>query len=286
MTFGPASAEEPGGVSVNLGLGAEVVPDYFGASSMHVAPTGAFTSQKLVLPGGFGIGSQSALPTDPGFGPRGAFRFVAARNASNNSELQGVDDIDHAVEVGLGLFQITERSRIYGEVRRGFGGHDGWVAEAGIDGILRPSDRLVLTAGPRVHWGDTVFVDTYFGVTSKDAADSQYAAYDPDGGLVSLGVELNARYDFQNGWLCTPRLAGGSSRATPPGRRSPKRAARTTSAPVSSSRAPSRSADEDRAPVDFSRLRGEHQPASVPCGRSRDMVSEMVVSPPSTGCSE
>jgi outer membrane scaffolding protein for murein synthesis (MipA/OmpV family) len=200
LTFGPATAEEPGGVSVTLGLGAEVVPDYFGASSMHVAPTGAFTIQKLVLPGGFGIGSQSALPTDPGFGPRGAFRFVPARNASNNSELQGLDDIDHAVEVGLGLFQITERSRIYGEVRRGFGGHDGWVAEAGIDAILRPSDRLVLTAGPRVHWGDTAFVDTYFGVTSKEAADSQYAAYDPDGGLVSLGIELNARYDFQNGW--------------------------------------------------------------------------------------
>jgi outer membrane scaffolding protein for murein synthesis (MipA/OmpV family) len=114
--------------------------------------------------------------------------------------LQGLDGIDAAVELGLGLFRITERSRIYGEVRRGFGGHDGWIAEAGIDAILRPTERLVLTGGPRAHWGDAAFVATYFGVTSTEAADSRYAAYDPDGGLVSLGVEVNARYDFQNGW--------------------------------------------------------------------------------------
>jgi MipA family protein len=196
----PAAAQDPGGVGVTLGLGAEIAPDYFGASGMGPAPTAAFSVQKFVLPGGFGIGSESALPTDPGFGPRGAFRFVSSREASGNPELRGLDDIDYAVELGLGLFRITERSRIYGEVRRGLGGHEGWVAEVGADAILRPTDRLVLTAGPRAHWGNDEFVGTYFGVTPAEAARSRYATYSPDGGLVSLGVELNARYDFQNGW--------------------------------------------------------------------------------------
>ena len=196
----PATAQEATGIDVTVGLGAQVAPDYFGAGTMGLAPTGAFSIQRLVLPGGFGIGSESALPTDPGFGPRGAFRFVPSRKASDNAELEGIGDIDFAVEAGLGLFRITERTRIYGEVRRGFGGHDGWVAEAGIDAILRPTDRLVLTAGPRAHWGDAAFVGTYFGVTPAEAAGSRYAAYSPDGGLVSLGVELNARYDFENGW--------------------------------------------------------------------------------------
>jgi outer membrane protein len=200
LSFVTALAQESGGVSVTIGLGAEAVPDYFGASGTHVAPTGAFTIQKLVLPGGFGIGSESALPTDPGFGPRGAFRFVPARSSSDHGELDGLDDIDPAVEVGLGLFQITEWTRVYAEVRRGFGGYNGWVAEAGVDAILRPTDRLVLTAGPRLDWGDGEFVGTYFGVTPAEAAESRYAAYSPDGGLVSLGLELNARYDFQNGW--------------------------------------------------------------------------------------
>jgi MipA family protein len=196
----PTKAQEVPGASVTIGLGAELAPDYFGAGTTGIGPAGAFSIQGLVLPGGFGIGSESALPTDPGFGLRGAFRFVSSRKASDNGELKGLEDIDAAMELGLGLFQITERSRVYGELRRGIGGHEGWVAEAGVDAILRPTDRLVLTAGPRAHWGDTAFVDTYFGVTESEAAQSQYASFSPDGGLVSLGIELNARYDFRNGW--------------------------------------------------------------------------------------
>jgi len=214
----PASAQERGRIGVTVGLGAETAPGYFGASTARLSPTGAFSIQSLVLPGGFGIGSESALPTDPGFGPRGAFRFVRSREASANAELEGLDDIDYAVELGLGFFRITERSRIYGELRRGIGGHDGWVAEAGVDAILRPTDRLVLTVGPRAHWGDETFVDTYFGVSRNEAARSQYAAYMPDGGLVSLGLEFNARYDFQNGWglhgtLGWRRLQGEAARS-------------------------------------------------------------------------
>jgi outer membrane scaffolding protein for murein synthesis (MipA/OmpV family) len=195
-----AVAQDAPGASVTIGLGAGIAPDYFGAGTTGLGPAGAFSVQGLVLPGGFGIGSESALPTDPGFGLRGAFRFVSSREASDNRELQGLEDIDAAVELGLGLFQITERTRVYGELRRGFGGHEGWVAEAGVDAILRPTGQLVLTAGPRVHWGDAAFVDTYFGVTPAEAARSRYASFSPDGGLVSLGVELNARYDFRNGW--------------------------------------------------------------------------------------
>ena len=196
----PVAAEERAGVSVTLGLGAGLSPDYFGSTTSSIGPTGVFSVQKLVLPGGFGIGSDSALPTDPGFGPRGAFRFVSSREASDNPELQGLNDIDFAVELGAGIFHITEQSRAFAEVRRGFGGHDGWVAEAGLDAILRPSPQLVLTAGPRANWGDTEFVRTYFGVTANEATRSQFPSFSPDGGLVSLGVELNARYDFRNGW--------------------------------------------------------------------------------------
>ena len=202
LAFAPLSAvaQDLPGASVTIGLGAGIAPDYFGAGTTGLGPAGAFSVQGLVLPGGFGFGSESALPTDPGFGLRGAFRFVTSRKASDNAELQGLEDIDSAVELGLGLFQITERTRVYGELRRGFGGHDGWVAEAGVDAILRPTGQLVLTAGPRVHWGDDAFMDTYFGVTPAEAAQSRYSSFSPDGGIVSLGLELNARYDFRNEW--------------------------------------------------------------------------------------
>jgi hypothetical protein len=93
--------------------------------------------------------------------------------------------------------------------------------------------------------GDEVFADTDFGVTPVEAAVSQYAAYNPDGWLKSLGVELNARYDFQNGWglhgtLGLRRLRGDAARSPVT-----EEGSEDQFAPVSSSRAPSRSAGED-----------------------------------------
>lgn len=194
------TAQDRPGVTFTAGLGLSSFPDYFGAGSNSISPTGAFSLQQLVLPNGFGIGTTNALPTDPGFGLRGGFRLISSREDSDNKELRGLDDVGPALELGLGLFSITQHSRVFGEVRRGFGGHDGWVAEAGVDAVLRPTPQLVLTAGPRANWGDRDFFNTYFGVTPNEAARSQYASFRPDAGLVSLGVEVSARYDFQNRW--------------------------------------------------------------------------------------
>ena len=196
----PVRAQDRPGTTFTVGLGAEFSPDYFGSKSRGLGPTGAFALQELILPGGFGIGSENALPTDPGYGLRGSFRIVPSRKASGHRELKGLEDIDFTLELGLGYFHITEFSRTFARIRRGFGGHGGWVAETGIDAILRPNRGLVLTAGPRANWGDAEFSRTYFGVTPKEAKNSQYSSFRPDAGLVSLGIELGAQYDFGNGW--------------------------------------------------------------------------------------
>jgi hypothetical protein len=44
-TILPAAAEEPGGVTVTLGLGAAIAPDYFGAGTTSVGPTGGLRRQ-------------------------------------------------------------------------------------------------------------------------------------------------------------------------------------------------------------------------------------------------
>lgn len=196
----PATAQDRPGVTFTVGVGLSSSPDYPGAGSNSISPTGAFSVQEFVLPNGFGIGTANALPTDQGFGLRGAFKLISSRKASDNKELRGLNDIDPSVELGLGLLSITQHSRVFGEVRRGVGGHDGWVAEAGVDAILRPTPQWVLTAGPRANWGDSEFFNTYFGVTRNEAVRSRYSSFRPDDGLVSLGMKVSARYDFQNRW--------------------------------------------------------------------------------------
>jgi outer membrane protein len=197
---GPAMAQDSPSASFSLGLGASVSPDYLGASSYGVGPSGSFALRELVLPGGFGFGSASARPVEPGFGLRGAFRYLGSRKASDFPELTGMENIDDTFEIGLGVAQVTDTWRVFGEVRYGAFGHEGWAGDLGADAIWRVSERTAVLFGPRLAFGDRRFVATYFGVTDAESAASGFAAYRPAGGLVSAGLELGLNHQFNDDW--------------------------------------------------------------------------------------
>lgn len=221
LAAGPALAQHGGlserpGITFTLGGGVQVRPTYPGASSFTVGPGGSFGVDRLVLPGGFGFGSPDARPLEPGFGPRGAFRYVRPRKPGDAPELAGLPRVGHAVELGAGLAHVTEFGRTFAEVRRGFGGHEGVVGEVGIDAILRPDDRFVLTAGPRAMWGNARYVNTYFGVPTPTA--SFPATYRAGSGLVSVGAAITGDYDLGGDWglrgtLAWDRLHGDAGRS-------------------------------------------------------------------------
>ena len=85
-------------------------------------------------------------------------------------------------------------------LRRGFGGHDGFVAELGLNAVLEPTPELDLSFGPRLHLADDEYVDTYFGVSAAEAAASGYPAFDADGWLKGAGFEAEGRYALSRHW--------------------------------------------------------------------------------------
>lgn len=129
----------------------------------------------------------------------GSFRYIGERDASDHSELRGLDDVDAALELGLGVGYTARNFEAYADIRRGLGGHEGIVGELGADVIARPSDRWKLSFGPRLLWGNDAYADTYFGISPAEASVS-LPAYDPDAGLMSAGVELGARYQINDSW--------------------------------------------------------------------------------------
>lgn len=202
----PAAARSPG-LSFDLGFGAGVSPEYPGSGSYRVGPTGSFGFRELVLPGGFGIGTVGARPIEPGFGPRGALRYIRERRAGDYPELNGMEDVDFSIEAGLGLAWVTDRFRLFAEARYGVIGHGGWAGDLGADVIWRPGPRTAVLLGPRAAFGDARFTRTYFGVTPAEAGASGLAAYRPGGGLVSAGLELTLHHDFDEDWGVDGRLA-------------------------------------------------------------------------------
>ncbi|MEJ6397760.1 MipA/OmpV family protein [Yoonia sp. 208BN28-4] len=187
------------GVEFTIGAGALAAPGYFGSDDYVIGPTGSFSLERLHF-GSLSIGENG---TSDGFGYHGGFRYIGERSSDEFSELEGLNDVDAAIELGGGLHYAADDYYLYADVRYGVIGHESLVAEVGADAYYRPTNELTLAAGPRVLIGSDDYADTYFGVTAAEAAASGFDAFDPDAGVISSGLEASATYQFNDDWGVT-----------------------------------------------------------------------------------
>lgn len=194
----PVMAQER---SLNFSLrgGIAAVPSYPGSDSADAVADGGLTFGSLKwgsLDFGAGIGN---VPEN-GLSLGGAFKVIGSRDGKDDPELAGLEEIDTAVELGLSLTYRQTNWLAFGQLRQGFGGHDGVTGTLGADAIFRPSDRITITAGPRLNLGDTDYANTYFGVTGAEAATSQFGTFDAGGGLLGAGVQVQGIYELNDDW--------------------------------------------------------------------------------------
>jgi outer membrane scaffolding protein for murein synthesis (MipA/OmpV family) len=197
------STQGVGGPALGFTLrgGVGTAPTYFGSDDNEPVPDLGFELNYLQL-GGFTIGDPDPLFRPSGLGVTGSLRYIGERDASDEPDLTGLDDVDASLELGVGLRYATENLELFGAVRYGVVGHESFVGELGADALVRPTDRLTLRAGPRAFFGDDDYASTYFGVSGADAVASGGAlpAFEADGGLLSAGVELGAGYRINEDW--------------------------------------------------------------------------------------
>ncbi len=194
-----APAPETPDLIFTLRGGVATAPDYFGSDDYTIGPDFGFRFGYARLLGReFG----SADPSNPGYGLglRGSFRYIDERSADDNSELEGLDDVDDSIELGLGLGYSSYRFNAFADVRYGVTGHESFVGEVGADVKAYPTERLTVTLGPRMLVGSGDYADTYFGISDAEAANSAFTAYEADGGVLSAGIELGASYEINDRW--------------------------------------------------------------------------------------
>ena len=194
----PAVAQDR---SFNFALrgGVAAVPDFPGSDDYSAVPDLGFTFGSLNW-GRANFGNGIGAIPDNGFSVRGAFKVRGDRKAEDNRELTGLNDIDTAVELGLGVAYQQTNYMVFGEVRQGIGGHSGVTGTLGADVIIRPDNRWTFTAGPRINLGDSEYASTYFGVSAAEAGRSRFAAYDADGGILGAGISIGATYQIDDRW--------------------------------------------------------------------------------------
>lgn len=183
------------GISLEIGGGGSVSPSYEGSSRYMLSPYPIVDFHYLKLPNGSQLGgTEGGLSISPSYNYRGE------RSASDDPELAGLNTVDAAIELGAEVGYRIDRYELYVDLLYGVTGHHGWTAELGANMHFEPTDRIDLAFGPRLSFADSDYMDSYFSVTSAEAAASSFSVYDASAGLKTVGVEAEARYKINGAW--------------------------------------------------------------------------------------
>jgi MipA family protein len=136
-----------------------------------------------------------------GFSAGPAGKLTAARNASSRPELNGLGDVGTTVELG-GFVQYfpVDWFRLRSELRRGFGGQDGVVADFAADVIVPVWTRLTLSGGPRFTLENTRATAPYFSINATQSLASGLPVFNASGGAHAVGAGAQVRYQITPQW--------------------------------------------------------------------------------------
>jgi MipA family protein len=149
-------------------------------------------------------------------GRRDAQDGTALRPGSKR--LRGMGEIKPAAEFGVfghvnaGLPIMLAVARGSGDGKadakdRSIRGHGGTRIELSTEIPWQISSNFGLSFSPNIVWGDKKYNQTYFGVTSVQAANSSFKAYNAGAGVKSVGLAVGAEYKFTPNWSANAALA-------------------------------------------------------------------------------
>ncbi|HEU4650708.1 MAG TPA: MipA/OmpV family protein [Croceibacterium sp.] len=193
-------AKEP--YRYRVAAGAQWTPRYPGAEDLQPSVMPNFDRARGDTPFKFeapddGFGIEIVNSNGFAFGPVG--NFEDKRTAEDVGT--ALPDVDFSIELGgVVKYELGERFRLRGELRKGLTGHKGWIGNAGADLIFRDKDRWLVSFGPRVTWSDNKYQDAWFSVAPADSAPSGLPAFDAGGGLQAYGATASFLTQFSKHW--------------------------------------------------------------------------------------
>jgi MipA family protein len=187
---------------VRVALGPEIIPDHVGADGVKFAP---YVNVDLKREGkqfhfeapdeSTGIGLIDIGPFE--LGP--ALALESKRKSSRFPV--PIPEVSRTFEAGaFAQVYLAKSFRVRGEVRKGLGGHDGWISHLSADFIARRGDDYVFSIGPRLSWADEDYQQAYFGVTPAVSAASGLPVFNADSGVRGAGGTTSLSYQFNPDW--------------------------------------------------------------------------------------
>jgi outer membrane scaffolding protein for murein synthesis (MipA/OmpV family) len=192
----PAAAQDDDGKEqkeprrIRVGLGAQLVPSFPGADDYSLRPLVDVSIARGSKPFDFEAPDESFGPSlvkEGGLEIGPALNFEGSRKAEDVGA--DLDKVPFTFEAGAYVqYAFSQKFRIRTELRKGLGGHDGWIGQAGADFVARNGDDWLFSVGPRITVSDGHYHRAYFGVTAPESVRTGLAVYRPGGGIQAVGA--------------------------------------------------------------------------------------------------
>lgn len=212
---------EPEDWKVRLGAAVSARPRYDGASDYFVlgGPTIDIRYRdKAFLSTGEGLG-WNIIHTEHWRTGLALTYDLGRREKKDHDNLGGMGNIGMAAETKLFAEYAVSKAFplvIRVDIRRQFGGANGWIGDLGAYLPLPgSSEKFFWFAGPTVTFADSAYMGRWFGVTAEQAARSGHPQYRASAGIKSYGGGASAIWFFNRHWFATAdigvsALAGGA----------------------------------------------------------------------------
>jgi outer membrane scaffolding protein for murein synthesis (MipA/OmpV family) len=196
--------------SIVAGLSTEYVPRYDGARDYHVQ-AGPMLDMRYrdiaFLATGEGLGVN--LLRGKKYRAGVALSYDLGRRAQDSADTRGLGNVGAAPEFKFFgeylIFPVVLRA----DLRRGLGGHNGWLGDFGVYMPVYGTQKLFVFAGPSVTVADATYMRHYFSVTPGQAAATSYPQYSAGAGLKAANLGTSITWLCSEHWLVNA-MAGGA----------------------------------------------------------------------------
>jgi MipA family protein len=137
------------------------------------------------------------------------------REKTENVTVQKLGDVAPTVRAAFAASYTQQWWSISSAITRDLSQHKREGVTGGIDltGIYHVSPSLMLTAGPGFMYGNSEYMNTFFGVNANQSAQSGLPVFTASGGVVNSHFRVGGNYHFNSGWnvglfASEARLAG------------------------------------------------------------------------------
>jgi outer membrane scaffolding protein for murein synthesis (MipA/OmpV family) len=190
--------------ALSLGVAGGVSPEYEGSEDYEfgLGPNLAGSWRGIFFFKGKTLGANLIRQKNLKIGP--ILSWTSGRDEDDNDTLDGLGDVDSSTELGGFISYRIKPWRFKLEARQDVNsGHEGALVEVSA-GTTLPFQKPLVFAALGTTWASDDYMESFFGIDSKQSADSGHKKYKAESGIKDVNISLTAGYPITNRW----RLGG------------------------------------------------------------------------------